>query len=80
MYICVCHAVTERQVRASVDAGARTLGDLQFDLGVATCCGQCAATAVEYLPGGQCASGLSQSPAAASPSGTVFPIFLAAAA
>ena len=56
MYICVCNAVTERQVRASVDAGAATLSDLQFELGVATCCGCCAATAEEYLPGGRCSS------------------------
>ncbi|SAI66469.1 bacterioferritin-associated ferredoxin [Bordetella ansorpii] len=53
MYICVCNAVTERQVRACVDAGATSLGDLQFELGVASCCGCCAATALEYLPGGR---------------------------
>jgi bacterioferritin-associated ferredoxin len=56
MYICVCNAVTERQIRASVDEGAATLEDLQFELGVATCCGTCAATAVEFLPGGRCSS------------------------
>jgi len=56
MYICICNAVTERQVRACVDAGAVTLDDLQIDLGVATCCGTCAATASEYLPGGRCSS------------------------
>jgi len=56
MYICVCNAVTERQVRASVDAGASTLSDLQFELGVATCCGCCAATAAEYLPVCRCSS------------------------
>ncbi|KGE01830.1 bacterioferritin [Achromobacter sp. RTa] len=56
MYICVCNAITERQVRASVDGGATTLSDLQFELGVATCCGCCAATAAEYLPGGRCSS------------------------
>jgi bacterioferritin-associated ferredoxin len=56
MYICVCNAVTESQVRASVDEGATSLDDLQFELGVATCCGSCAATALEYLPGGRCSS------------------------
>ncbi|WP_260986299.1 bacterioferritin-associated ferredoxin [Bordetella genomosp. 13] len=56
MYICVCNAVTERQVRACVDAGATSLGDLQFELGVASCCGCCAATAAEYLPGGRCST------------------------
>jgi len=55
MYVCVCNAITERQVRSSVEAGATTLADLQFDLGVATCCGSCADTACNYLPaGGAC--------------------------
>ncbi len=52
MYVCVCNAITEREVRASVVAGASTLSDLQFDLGVATCCGCCADTARQYLPAG----------------------------
>ena len=56
MYICICNAVTERQVHAAVDAGATTLSDLQFELGVASCCGCCAETAQEYLPGGRCSS------------------------
>jgi len=56
MYICVCNAITERQVRESVAAGAASLTDLQFDLGVATCCGCCAQTAQDYLPGGRYAA------------------------
>lgn len=56
MYICVCNAITERQVRACVDAGATSLDDLQFELGVASCCGRCAGTACEYLPGGRASS------------------------
>ena len=56
MYICVCNAVTERQVRACVDAGATSLCDLQFELGVASCCGCCAETALAYLPGGRCST------------------------
>lgn len=56
MYICICNAVTEKQVRACVDAGAESLSDLQFELGVANCCGRCADTATDYLPGGKCSS------------------------
>ncbi|WP_124079976.1 (2Fe-2S)-binding protein, partial [Pigmentiphaga humi] len=52
MYVCVCNAITERQVRSSVESGSVTLADLQFDLGVATCCGSCAETACQYLPQG----------------------------
>lgn len=53
MYICICNAITERQVVAAVAQGASTLEDLQIDLGVATNCGCCAETAQEYLPGGR---------------------------
>ena len=42
MYVCVCNAVTERQVIASVNEGARSLPELSAALGVATCCGRCA--------------------------------------
>ncbi|NYT65640.1 (2Fe-2S)-binding protein [Alcaligenaceae bacterium] len=53
MYICICNAITERQVQAAVAEGASSLADLQAQLGVATCCGCCADTATEYLPGGR---------------------------
>jgi bacterioferritin-associated ferredoxin len=42
MYVCVCNAITDREVRGAVALGARTLGDLQATLGVATCCRRCA--------------------------------------
>ncbi|MBY0269367.1 MAG: (2Fe-2S)-binding protein [Burkholderiales bacterium] len=41
MYICVCNGVTEREIRSSIEAGARSLDDLQRELGVASGCGQC---------------------------------------
>lgn len=53
MFICICNAITERQVQAAVTQGAHTLSDLQAQLGVAACCGCCAETATEYLPGGR---------------------------
>lgn len=56
MFICICNAITERQVQSAVATGAHTMSDLQAQLGVATCCGCCAETAVEYLPGGRYAS------------------------
>lgn len=52
MYICVCHGISEQQVREAIAAGAADLSDLQAELGVATCCGSCAETALQYLPGG----------------------------
>jgi len=56
MFICICNAITERQVQEAVADGANNLSDLQAQLGVATCCGRCAETAAEYLPGGRYAS------------------------
>jgi bacterioferritin-associated ferredoxin len=42
MYVCVCNAITDREIRSAVALGARSLADLQTTLGVATCCGRCA--------------------------------------
>ncbi len=41
MYICVCNGITERDIRNAIDAGARSFGDLQRELGIASGCGQC---------------------------------------
>lgn len=51
MYICICSAVTERQVLHAVADGATTLEDLQIDLGVAMSCGRCTGTAMKYVSG-----------------------------
>jgi bacterioferritin-associated ferredoxin len=82
MFICICNAISERQVKQAVAEGATTLADLQGQLGVATCCGCCAETASDYLPGGRYAGQATQvrragstavSPAANDP-GTVSPL------
>jgi bacterioferritin-associated ferredoxin len=49
MYVCLCNAVTDREIRQCADLGARTLSDLGDALGVATCCGRCADTADRVL-------------------------------
>lgn len=49
MYICVCAAVTDREIRATVANGAETLDDLRIDLGVALRCGSCACAAEELI-------------------------------
>ena len=41
MYICLCHAVTDQQIREAVDDGARSMEELQALLEVSTCCGSC---------------------------------------
>jgi bacterioferritin-associated ferredoxin len=45
MYICVCHGITDRQIRRAVDEGARTLFEVQMQLPVGACCGRCADSA-----------------------------------
>ena len=49
MYVCVCQAVTERQIHQAVNEGARTLQDLRRELGVAAECGRCATCARQCL-------------------------------
>jgi bacterioferritin-associated ferredoxin len=49
MYICICNAVTDREIRGAASLGCSTLSDLQRDLGVATCCGKCAQEACRVL-------------------------------
>ena len=49
MFVCVCHAVTDHQIRAAARDGARSLKDLRRDLGVTRDCGQCASCALQCL-------------------------------
>ena len=49
MFVCICNAITDRQIQEVVAAGATSLSDLQAQLGVATCCGCCSYLASSYL-------------------------------
>lgn len=49
MYVCVCRAVTDREIRQCAEFGACTLDDLRESLGVATCCGKCEGLARSIL-------------------------------
>jgi len=56
MYVCVCQAVTDRQIREAARDGARTLKDLRRELGVTRDCGRCASCARACLDeANQCA-------------------------
>ena len=50
MYICICNAITDRQINEAIANGASTIADLQLQLGVATDCGTCLESALELLP------------------------------
>jgi bacterioferritin-associated ferredoxin len=49
MYVCVCHAVTDRDIRKAVDRGACSLFDVQCELPVGSCCGRCQETAEKVV-------------------------------
>ena len=49
MYICICNAVTEREIRECVRQGAQCLDELAFKLGVGAGCGRCKECAAELL-------------------------------
>lgn len=49
MYVCVCQAVTDRQIREAATGGARTLRDLRRELGILRECGNCATCARDCL-------------------------------
>ncbi|MEE4378280.1 MAG: (2Fe-2S)-binding protein [Candidatus Competibacteraceae bacterium] len=42
MYVCVCKAVSDRQIRQAIREGATQFRVLQRELGVCTGCGKCA--------------------------------------
>jgi len=41
MIVCVCHSISDRQIRQAAEQGVRSLQELQKALPVATCCGKC---------------------------------------
>lgn len=49
MYVCICQAVTEKQLRTAITHGAHSMRALRNQLGVASCCGKCAAAARQIL-------------------------------
>ncbi len=49
MYVCICNAITERQVRECAQEGTRSLDELTLKLGVGAGCGRCRECAAELL-------------------------------
>ena len=41
MYVCLCHAVSDHDIKEAVESGVQDLHDLQANLGVGTGCGTC---------------------------------------
>lgn len=49
MYLCVCKAVSDQQIRQAVEQGARTIGDVSARFGVGIECGKCIDGIREFL-------------------------------
>lgn len=49
MYICICNAVTDSEIRRAAEAGVRTLDELRFATACGSNCGQCLDMAGEIL-------------------------------
>jgi bacterioferritin-associated ferredoxin len=49
MYVCVCRAVSDRDIRESVHQGASSLEEVKARLPVASCCGCCEQTVRELV-------------------------------
>ena len=49
MYVCICNAVTDREIADAVGKGAVTMAHLEDTLLVGTCCGKCRDKASECL-------------------------------
>ena len=49
MYICLCQAVTDRDIKASIEAGAVSLSQVQATLPVALNCGTCLNSAQAFI-------------------------------
>ena len=49
MYVCICKAVTNKQIRRAAAAGVDNLYELREALGVASGCGNCADEAESIL-------------------------------
>ena len=49
MYVCICNAITDKQIRKAAKSGATDFWKLQKELGVASGCGSCKEAASEIL-------------------------------
>ena len=49
MYVCICNAITDKQIRRAARNGVDSLYELRGALGVAAGCGSCARAAEEIL-------------------------------
>lgn len=49
MYVCICVGVTDKDIKAAIDAGHNTLSDLMFETGAGLGCGTCRNTLEQMI-------------------------------
>lgn len=49
MYVCICNAITEREIHAAAADGCSSLAELTMRTGCSSACGTCAGQAAEIL-------------------------------
>ena len=49
MYVCICNAITDRDIREHAAAGVTTMEELRMRTGCSDCCGQCSDEAEAVL-------------------------------
>ncbi len=49
MFVCICNAVTDREIRNLARRGVDSLAELRMLTGCSDCCGQCAEEAESIL-------------------------------
>ena len=57
MIVCVCHGVSDREIKTAIKNGAASVADLSANLGVATCCGCCRETCEDMVAEAACSGG-----------------------
>ncbi len=49
MYVCICNAITDKEIRTAAENGTTDVGGLRAELGVASGCGSCEEQASKIL-------------------------------
>ena len=49
MYVCVCHGITDREIRRAAEGGCRDVHELTMRSGCGSSCGSCLPLAAEIL-------------------------------
>jgi bacterioferritin-associated ferredoxin len=59
MIVCICRAVSDRQIQAVVSQGASSLLQVRAELGTGECCGKCSRQVRELIDRHAAANGAS---------------------